>query len=318
MLVPESFFDTLHPHCKNLDGTWRHEHGEHRVGCHCIEDNQDCRKILQFLTLDGKLSIKKNIRILVDDLLTSFPNSVVSNFSTLMENFVNPIFEKRFALKHEFLKKKNPEAAQKTNLIKTEADCLNYHIDCIVAIDRLNDTIQKLYRVFSVMNKDSLEALPSGTLMASNRYMGTLLANLNFQLLDYQGNTASYNLDQDLKKLLRNIIPSSEMSLTNLIAFLGHSDISEDLITSLSQSISSDDDLFANHSNTKVSIKETSIVEKVPHLYGRHSAVKKEDDCDWSLYMLRWNAYFLRLSVDSNEGSSSPKEGNLSIKTYFK
>ena len=49
-----------------------------------------CRKIVQFLTLDGRFSIKKNIKLLFHDIIRSFPELFVSNFDTMMEKIVLP------------------------------------------------------------------------------------------------------------------------------------------------------------------------------------------------------------------------------------
>ena len=46
----------------------------------------------------------------------------------------------------------------------------------------LNDTIQKLYRVSSVLKKDSSELLQPASSIDMGPYLGTLLANLNFQV----------------------------------------------------------------------------------------------------------------------------------------
>ena len=310
-VVPESFFITPHPHCKNHDGTWRHERGEHAVGCHCIEDYSDCRKIVQFLTLDGKLSIKKNINILFSEVVVSFPKAVATNFSTMITDMMYPIFERRFSQKHEFLRKKNSEDALKADNIKTEVDCLAYGTDCVVALDRLNDTIQKLYRVFSVLNKDSSELLKPASSIDMSPYLGTLLANLNFQVDDDQSGVASFELKQDMKKLLASIIPSSEMSLTDMISFLGYSDISGDSSRTKVKSKNSILNSTTDCPTRQNSTNEYSTISRSSQLKRIEKTTQIQNGCNFNKYMQRWISYMQYLNRRSTNASSSCNPGNI-------
>ena len=311
LVVPKSFFDTPHPHCKNHDGTWHHERGEHAVGCHCIEDYAQCRRIVQFLTLDGKLRIKKNIKILFSQVVASFPRAVGTNFSTMMTNMVYPIFDRKFSQKQEFLKRKYPESAKKANTIKTEVDCITYGTDCVIALDRLNDTIQKFYRVFSILNKDSSNHLQTATIGDHSRFMGTLLANLNFQLGDDQGDISSFELKEDMERMLATIMPSSEMSLTELIALLGYSDVSGEMFQIGAESHPMSNDSSTNCTAEKISTEESSIISRLPELKGLQEMSKIKDDCDWNQYMQRWISYLEYLFHGSSIGSLNCSSGEL-------
>ena len=101
------------------------------------------------MTLDGKSRSKKNVKLLFNDVISSFPNRFVSNFSSMMGEIVYPRFTKKFSKKLDFLQKKNPEAAEIVFRINTEHECENYGIDCMVARNRFSDTIEKLYRIYS-------------------------------------------------------------------------------------------------------------------------------------------------------------------------
>ena len=317
-VVPESFFDVHNSHCKNLDGTFRHEHEKatnmeiaSTFGCHCIEENSDCRKIVQFLTLDGKFGIKRNIKTLFNDVISSFPNTFASKFSTVMEEIVYPLFSKRFSQRFQQLKNTNPEAANRSISIKNEVDCLVYGADCVVAIDRLNDTIQKLYRVFSILNKESVDHLQSIDKSGINRHLGTLLANLNFQLSD-EHDVSSFQLKQDLANILRNILPNSKMSLTDMVAFLGYSDILGEMSIANLKTESSYDVTPAKCPSKKKSIKESSVITKFPKLKRIDPDIGMEGSCDLDEYMRRWNSYFKYVFHGSSNGGSNCDTG------YFK
>ena len=229
-----------------------------------------------------------------------------------MEKVVLPIFEKRFSQKFTLLQKRNPEAAQKTSSIKTEADCVAYGPDCVVAIDRFNETIQRLYRVFSVLNKDFAEQDSLSNNRSWSQYIGTLLANLNFQFdsedfnwmstdLSLTGESrsmverssiASNQLEEDLANLLRYIIPTGQMSLTDIISFLGYSDITGDISNDYINSESSED----CSSRQTASEDESSFVK----LENMKNLFQTNENCDLNHYLQRWNSYLRSQSQGSN------------------
>ena len=148
---------------------------------------------------------------------------------------------KRFSQKFDILQKRNPVVAGKVTSIKTEVDCLSYGVDCMVAINRFNDTIQKFYRIFNVLNKEHENSF-STTNLEWNRYLGTLLANLNFHLNSNEekdsdngiqkltnskknvaGSVLSLQLEKDLSKLLGRIVHTNEMPLIDMLMLLGYS-----------------------------------------------------------------------------------------------
>lgn len=225
------------------------------------------------MTLDGKSRAKKNVKLLFNDAITSFPNKFAPNFNYLMEKIVYPTYAKKFSKKFDLLLKKNPNTAKSVLRINGDNECAAYGSDCHVAMDRISDTILKMYRVFSIMNKDFSELINSSTSSKGKRKMGTFLANLQFQLNDDQGEIASYQLEQDLTKLIRNIIPGSELSLTDMVGFLGYSNVLGEM--------------------SKRSFKTV------------------EDNCDLNDYMLRWDSYFSFMFQSLNNKSSTSDAGNV-------
>ena len=185
---------------------------------------------------------------------------------------VYPTFAKKFSQKFDLLQKKSPEAAENALRIKTERDCKTYGVDCHVAMNIVSDMIQKLYRVFSILNKDISEPFQHSTSNGGSRDMGTLLANLHFQFDGDQDDIASLQLEQDLIRVLRNIIPNGEISLTDMIGFLGYSNVLGDMSKRTYKTI--------------------------------------EDNCDLNKYMLRWNSYFELLFQSTNIRSSNCDTGN--------
>ena len=245
-----------------------------------------------------------------------------------MEEIVLPIFEKRFSQKFTLLRKRNPEAAQKTSSIKTEADCVAYGSDCIVAIDRFNQTIQRLYRVFSVLNKDFAEQDSSFESRSWRQYIGTLLTNLNFQFdsedfdwkptdLSLTGESksiverssiASNHLEEDLANLLRYIIPTGQMSLTDIISFLGYSDITGDISGDSINSESSED-----CSSRQTTSKDESSFVKLENM---KALFQTNENCDLNHYLQRWNSYLQSQSQGFNRKRPNCDSG-IKLKIYM-
>ena len=73
-------------------------------GCHCIETTGKCRRILWFLTLTGRFSIKETVQILYRTTLTSNGWRFTGSFEDLIHGIVYPIFDERFSNKYEHLK----------------------------------------------------------------------------------------------------------------------------------------------------------------------------------------------------------------------
>ena len=248
-----------------------------------------------------------------------------------MEKMVLPIFEKRFSQKFTLLRKRNPEAAQKTSSIKTEADCVAYGSDCIVAIDRFNQTIQRLYRVFSVLNKDFAEQDSSFESRSWRQYIGTLLTNLNFQFdsedfdwkptdLSLTGESksiverssiASNQLEEDLANLLRYIIPTGQMSLTDIISFLGYSDITGDISGDSINSESSED-----CSSRQTASEVESITKTIAKLENMKSLFQTNKNCDLNHYLQRWNSYLQSQSQGFNRKRPNCDSG-IKLKIYM-
>ena len=313
--VPESFFVTLHPHCKELAEESNFQSGQRSVGCHCIEDNLKCREILHFLTLNGRFAVNGILNKLLHDTIRSFPMKSTTDFDAMMNEMLHPIFTDEFSQKLQFLKNKSINIHNDISKIKTEVDCWSYGPDCIVAIDRLNDTIQKLYRIFVVLNKE-YENKSSFNRNDVKRNLGTLLTNLNF-LLDssddskYDGSSVtvpassshgkkhkhSLQLQKDLKMLLGNILPSDEITLTNMISFLGYADIMEhepldvmDCDTSNSLQPKHCQENNVSHLSHS-SLKNVELLQ----LQGLRSLSEITSECDFHQYHRIWNEFYKNL-----------------------
>lgn len=302
--MPESFFGNWHPNC----GWWFEVNGG-QIGCHCIEDNSDCRKIVQFFTLEGKSRIKTYVKLLMNDAITSFPNKFVSSFSTLIEELIYPTFKQKFSKKFDLFHKKKPDSVENVLSIKTVTQCKAYGIECVVAMDRVNYMIQKLYSIFTILNEDFSKPLQSSSNNERSRYMGTLLANLQSQLGDDIDDIASLKLENDLKTFLRTIIPKSEISLTDMIAILGYSDIHGKMSKHSFEPLSWDNASRTGCSSSKSSMKTSSGIEKLPKLKIIGPSLEVEENCDFNNYTERWKSYFQLLFQGPNSGLTNCHTG---------
>ena len=131
-------------------------------------------------------------------------------------------------------------------------------------------------------------------------FMGTLLANLNFQLDDEHGNVASSGLKQDLTKLSKGMIPEVELPLNHMIEIFGYSDVLGELYEGNSKSKKSYDVSLSECSSSMESRKESSYLENLPNL----NIIASDDYCDLTEYSIRWNSYFHYLYHGSNGGKS--------------
>jgi hypothetical protein len=245
----------------------------------------------------------------------------------LIDEMVFPVFKRRFSKKLELIENKNPKLVQKVMSIKTEADCIVYGPDCVVAIDRFNETIQKFYRIFAILNKEYRLSSP---VFGWNRYIGTLLANMNFELdtgyheknihmpkvsgpksTAKQGQMASMQLQTDLVKLLQHIVPSKGISITDMISFLGYTEISGN----------NKDNLKSKHSTTKHSTSNKPSPSPVsgpvfnsslPQWKRFNSIYNEKFKCNVSHYVERWQGYLLTIDDKPNNQGENRTSGNFS------
>ena len=326
-IVPETFFSTIHPHCKYLAENSPHELRQSSVGCHCIEDSLPCREILQFLTFKGRFAVNGILKMLFNDVIVSFPTTSVNNFNTMMEEMIYPIFTDKFSKKFSFLKKKGQNVVQNVIKIKTESDCVSYGLDCIVAIDRLNNTIQNFYRIFAILNKEYGGGNTSSKFEVK-RNLGTLVANLNFQLgsndvenlrtpdKSYEpAYVHSIQLQNDLRNLLGNIVPSNEITLTDMLSLLGYTDIMPDeprktVVSGNRGAASTSNDLEKTLTSTT---SDQFNGTNWPKIQSLNSTAQDRLNCDFDAYSQRWDQYFLYLFHKSSCAQSNCTLGKYTV-----
>ena len=160
-----------------------------------------------------------------------------------------------------------------------------------------------------------------------DRYYGTLVANMNFQLdKDYeqfwhalktsdcsetflkhtmfQTNVGSSQLQNDLVRLLDIIIPSQNISLTDVLGLLGYSNSFEvneiELKTDVSNVNGIDCSTFdASFQSTCRNIESMNVLHP---LHGLDPMHLKRTACNLGLYFERWNEYLLNLGNITNLG----------------
>ena len=214
------------PKCRPTDNDTIPNHQEYRLGCHCIELNIGCRKILWYLILDGRFNVKSNTQVFYREAKTNFAHISVENFDEMIQKIVRPIFSKRFSTKNSILIENNNSSYSIVNLVKSEDSCLLYGPKCHVALRALNEMLNKIFRNVFVLNKDLRPE--NGTLNSRReRYYGTMLANSNFDhSLDivhgYQKSPETFQLHNDLTKLFGIIFPTQNLSLVQFLGILGY------------------------------------------------------------------------------------------------
>ena len=236
-----------------------------------------------------------NIQIIHQDAMTLFEETFTDSFDEMIDEIIYPIFIQRFSFRRDMLQLSASNQYDTVKNIKSEQDCLSYGPHCPVALRRLNDMLNQFYHKFSVLNQEY--GLPiSASQFDWDRYYGTLLANMNFQIdMDYEKfwstlkhtepsdtlmkrsmnnpNVASSQLQNDLVKLVDTIIPSQNTSLTDVLGLLGYSD--PFVVTG---------------------IKSTYEVSNKNVLHPRHGLDPmhiERSTCDLRLYFERWNEYLL-------------------------
>ena len=238
----------------------------------------------------------------------------------MIEDIVLPTFEIRFAQKFTSLQKRYPETAKKILNIKTEADCIDYGPDCVIAIDRFNETIQRFYRIFSILNKDYREDISSTNSKTWSQFIGSLLVNLNYQFDShdqemvsddsnnrkdsYHKSITSFQINKDLKRLLQHIISADQMSLADMISLLGYSDVIGD--------ISNNDfntESFSDCLPSKASSEDNTEASSITKLEKIESSLQGNEYCDMEHYLQRWNTYLQFLSDSSTNKNSKCASG---------
>ena len=148
------------------------------------------------------------------------------------------------------------------------------------------------------------------------------MPNLNFQIdtedLDYmptdlsftgedksiveRSSIASNQLEEDFANLLGYIIPTGPMSLTDIISFLGYSDITGDISGDSINSESSDD-----CSSRQTALEDESSFVKLGNM---KNLLQTNENCDLNHYLQRWNSYLQSQSKGSNHKRPNCDLGN--------
>ena len=169
----------------------------------------------------------------------------------------------------------------------------------------------------------------STTNLEWNRYLGTLLANLNFQLnsneekdlddgsrklrnstIDVSGSVSSLQLEKDLAKLLGRVVPTNEMPLTDMLMLLGYSNSIQLKSNGLFQSKASKEFITTNCSSETESDNIGMIrIDNIPKLRHGGAVYQAKHDCDFNLYIERWNHYLQSLSDVSDDDNSICAKG---------
>ena len=303
-VVPSSFFSHVSKRCHSQNNNISSGYNEYRLGCYCLETNEKCRNVLSFLTLDGMFSLMANIQIFHHDALMSFGHKYVETFDELMDEIVYPIYLKRFSRKHFFLQNITFSQNSQLEKLKKEDDCKNVRNvvhDCILVLKRFDDTLNKFYRKFSVLNKFFRNDGDSSQVIGINNY-GTLLANMNFQLdpnptKGKQLYVTYSQLQFELTKLLDRIIPSHNVPFTEFFGLLGYSDVlgSEEITSKIETSNvkSRNCSLFKETNGSKCA---NSDFITGSHELNSFDAVEEKDQlCDHGMFQQYWRKYMQSL-----------------------
>ena len=271
-----------------------------------------------------------NIELIHQEAMVLYEKTFVKTFDILINQIVYPIFTKRFSLKWALLLNNTfnrdlavqeyPDIRDIRNIITLE-DCENFGLNCTVSLNRLDDTLNKFYRKFAILNKEYDSSIYSSQ-VNSDRYYGTLVANMNFQLdMDYeqlwhalktsehtqtlptrtmfQTNVASFQLQNDLVRLLDNIISSQNISLTDALGLLGYDNIFGVNNMKSKTEISNGNEL--NCSTHVQSACRNSASANILHpLHGFDPMHMRRTACDLELYFERWNKYLQILDSTTN------------------
>ena len=265
---------------------------ERQLEYHCIARNLKCKVIFEFLASNGRFGIMENLQILYEEAIKSFFNTYVETFDELINKIVFPTFEARFSSRrtrnngNETIKLSQITHIKGRNCYKLEGD---YHI----ALFRLGNMLQKFYNKFHVLN---LEFDPQGSKsrFGWSRYFGSLMASLNYDI-DSENMKSSFrskNIQKDLIQLMNAIIPSTKLTLTDVIGLLGYTN----KVTPNNRK----DELDFDNSNTGDS-RNSSYIKNNSHdhtrkLYGLESFYETENLCDLEMYSNQWRQFFKSLS----------------------
>ena len=328
-----NFFSATSENCTIRSDHLQHEYSGYRLGCYCVEQNERCREILQFLTLDGIFNVMGNIQLIHQDAMVLYDKTFVKTFDILIEKIVYPIFTKIFSSKWALLLKNTfdryPEVQEYPNSrdirnIKTMQDCKKDGLNCTVALNRLDDTLNKFYRKFAILNKEYSSSIYSSQI-DSDRYYGTLVANMNFQVdMDYeqfwhslktsersqtlpkhsmfQTNVASAQLQNDLIRLLGTVISSNNISLTDVLGLLGYNNMFS--VNDMKSKIeaSNENELYCStfDKHFQSTCRNLASIDVLLPMQSFDPMHINRTGCDLGLHFERWNKYIQLIGNATN------------------
>ena len=161
----------------------------------------------------------------------------------------------------------------------------------------------------------------STTNLEWNRYLGTLLANLNFQLNSNEekdsdneiqkltnskknvaGSVLSLQLEKDLSKLLGRIVHTNEMPLIDMLMLLGYSSSIQRKSNGVLHSKASKEFVTTNCSSETESNNLGMIrIDDMPRFKHGGAVFQPQHDCNFNLYIERWNFYLQSLSDETDD-----------------
>ena len=302
IVVQDSFFAS-----KSSGVTFQH------LRLHILK-NAETRKILQYLTADGRHSAMSNLDIIYQDALTRNPSTYVENFDDLVGKITDPIYSNRFSWRRDRFGESH-EAFR----IETLDDCSKYGPDCMTALALLESTLKMFYRVFSVLNKEFDRSMASSNI-TWERYYGTMIANMNFQFdvnyeetwklmktLDIESPPLAHvdipasHLQNDLVRLLDLFVPSNNISLPDFLGLMGYSNEfgMKNYTLQNNAEFENDTDCSAFDKSFRATCRKLNVFKDLHPLPTLDPLNMDRTPCDLGKYLEKWIEYWNSLKAYS-------------------
>ena len=296
-VVPTSFFTTKTSKVNEIKMPHSNEFCEENLEYHCIKRNKNCRVIFDFLATNGIFSISANLQKLFEDTIKKFPNKYADSLEELMDRYVFPTFESKFTQKLSI--NNGTYSVHEIEDIKGK-NCFELQGHLIVTLKRLGLVLKKFYNKFHVIN-NKFDPVKSNSIYGWDRYYGTLMTNLNYDLESPNviSTLRSKQMRKDMISLMNDIIPSTNLPITDVIGLLGYNNKFE--------SKNPEDDELNGCSYSQDSYNTSC--EKIEEIYnfntfhGMMSPGDKERFCNLKIYANHWNQFMRR--VDKLNGETS-------------
>ena len=226
LLVPHHFMTGESSDCLNLNQTLKGKSDCLSMKCRCLEMNEKCRDIVLFLTSIGRFSATAMTQVLYREGTLSHWNRFSCSFDDMIENIVYPIFLRRFENRFKRFQEKSAREIQEK--LENEDDCEEYGPDCIVALNSVSTVLHKFFRKFNILNQDVETSIGLATNL-NERYLGTLLSNINFLLDDFtpyssHSSVASLKLQEDLRNLNYLFGFPGNLAFPDIVHLLGYTE----------------------------------------------------------------------------------------------